>query len=44
MKQQVSVVKEKDTIKRIRKCIELLGGIEKFIEKGDVVCIKPNLI
>jgi len=30
--------------KTTRKAIELLGGIEKFVQKGDKVFIKPNLM
>lgn len=30
--------------KNVEKAIELLGGIEKFVKKGDKVLIKPNLL
>lgn len=30
--------------KSVEKAIELLGGIEKFVKKGDKVLIKPNLL
>lgn len=44
MKTIVSIAKGTDIALRTRKAIELIGGIEKFINKGDKVCIKPNLI
>ena len=31
------------TANKIRRSVELLGGIEKIVEKGDWVIIKPNL-
>jgi len=38
----VAVVKEPDMAKALRKLFELLGGLEKFVKKGDRVWIKPN--
>ena len=28
----------------VEKAVDMLGGIEKFIKKGDKVVIKPNLV
>jgi uncharacterized protein (DUF362 family) len=39
----ISIVRGSERSKTVRKAIELLGGIEKFIKKGDVVAIKPNV-
>lgn len=39
----VSLVKTKDP-SDVKKAIDLIGGIEKFVKKGDVVFIKPNLM
>ena len=30
--------------KSIRKCVNLIGGFEKFIKTGDKIVIKPNLL
>ena len=40
----VSVAHGADIRKTTRKAIELLGGMEKFVKKGDKVFIKPNLM
>ena len=32
-----------DRTKLVQTAVNLLGGIKKFVNKGDVVCIKPNL-
>lgn len=40
----VSLVKDKDIRKRVIESMELLGGMEQFISRGDVVFVKPNLI
>ncbi len=45
----VSIIKSKLPVDRddinamVKKAIDLIGGIEKFVKKGDVVVIKPNL-
>lgn len=39
----ISIVRGAERSKTVRKAIELLGGIEKFIKKGDIVAIKPNV-
>jgi len=44
VKPKVSIVKESNIEKRIAKSLELLGGIDRFVSKGDVVFIKPNLV
>jgi len=36
-------VAEGDNSKLVRAAVDLVGGIDKFMKKGDVVCIKPNL-
>lgn len=46
---KVSIVKcetydEAEVLKKLRQAIELLGGIGKFIRKGDRVLLKPNLL
>lgn len=47
MDNRVSVVKcdgYSQAEEAVNKALELLGGIEKFIKKGDKVVIKPNLV
>jgi len=39
----LSVVAGKSAEKVTRKAIELLGGMSKFVSKGDVVVVKPNI-
>jgi uncharacterized protein (DUF362 family) len=39
----LSVVKGDDPAVITRKAIELLGGIGRFVKKGDVVVVKPNI-
>jgi uncharacterized protein (DUF362 family) len=41
--QMLSIVRGDDRTKTVNKTIELLGGIERFISRGDVVVIKPNV-
>ncbi|UCD05770.1 MAG: DUF362 domain-containing protein [candidate division WOR-3 bacterium] len=36
-------VAEGDNSKLVKAAVDLVGGIDKFMKKGDVVCIKPNL-
>lgn len=43
----VSIVKCKrysDCFKYVKEAVDMLGGIEKFVKKGDRVVIKPNLV
>lgn len=42
MKKLARVKFEKDLKETIWRAINLIGGLEKFIQKGDVVLIKPN--
>ena len=42
MKSTVSVVKGTDVDSSVRKAVELIGGIRKFIQPGQTVLIKPN--
>jgi uncharacterized protein (DUF362 family) len=44
MKPLVSIVQSENIEERVRKSIDLLGGMGKFISKGDRVFIKPNLV
>ena len=39
----MSIVKCSQRVKSVRKAIELLGGIERFVKKGQKVAIKPNV-
>jgi uncharacterized protein (DUF362 family) len=39
----ISIVRGSERNKTVRKAIELLGGIERFVKSGDVVAIKPNV-
>ncbi|MEE9371081.1 MAG: DUF362 domain-containing protein [Sedimentisphaerales bacterium] len=41
--QVMSIVKGSDRIKSVNKAIELLGGIERFVNPGETVAIKPNV-
>lgn len=40
---ELTVVKGEDPEKITNKAIEMLGGINKYISKGDVVIVKPNI-
>jgi uncharacterized protein (DUF362 family)/Pyruvate/2-oxoacid:ferredoxin oxidoreductase delta subunit len=49
MKSSVSIVRcqsydEEEVLKRLRQAIDLLGGIEHFVQKGNRVLLKPNLL
>jgi len=49
VKSSVSIVKcegydEEEVLKGLRKVIGLLGGIEHFVQKGNRVLLKPNLL
>lgn len=39
----ISIVKGVERVKTIRKAIDLIGGIERFIKPNDIVLIKPNI-
>jgi len=39
----ISIVKGADRTETVNKAIDLLGGIERFIQKGQTVVIKPNV-
>jgi uncharacterized protein (DUF362 family) len=41
--QVISIVKGSDRVKTVDKALELLGGIERFVNKGETVLIKPNV-
>ena len=43
MKSEVSIVKGKDVEKMVAEALELIGGIESVVKKGDKVLIKPNV-
>lgn len=40
--QVISIVEGADRVETVRKAIDLLGGIERFIKPGEKVLIKPN--
>ncbi len=40
----VSIVRGENVADRVNKAIELIGGIKRFIKKGDKVLIKANLV
>jgi len=40
----VSIVKHKNADLAVKKCVEMLGGLEDRIEKNERVLIKPNLV
>ncbi len=40
----ISIVRGKDIVDRIKKAIELVGGMERFVKSGDKVLIKANLV
>ncbi len=39
----LSIVKGSDRSKTVEKAIDLIGGIEQFINKGETVILKPNV-
>ena len=49
MKSTVSIIKcpsydEEEVLQALRKSIDLIGGIENFVRKGNRVLLKPNLL
>ena len=44
MRSKVSIVRDIDIEKRTRRAVELVGGIEKAVGRGDRVLIKPNMV
>lgn len=40
---ELTAVKGDDPAKIAKKAVELLGGMKKFIGKGDIVIVKPNI-
>ncbi len=40
---EVSRVKTKNTEKAVKKAIDLVGGITRFVKPGDIVVVKPNI-
>jgi uncharacterized protein (DUF362 family) len=40
----VAIAKGKDIRKRTVEVLNLMGGIERFVDKGDKVLIKPNIV
>lgn len=49
MKSSVSIVKcqnydEDEVLEGLRKAIDFIGGIERFVQKGNRVLLKPNLL
>ncbi|RLI44154.1 hypothetical protein DRO64_04500, partial [Candidatus Bathyarchaeota archaeon] len=41
---RVAIVKDDDIRRRTRKAIETIGGIDKIVDRGSKVFIKPNLV
>lgn len=39
----ISIVEGSERIKTVEKGIEMLGGIDRFVKKGETVAIKPNV-
>jgi uncharacterized protein (DUF362 family) len=39
----LAVVQNGDPEKMVRKTVEMLGGMEKFVKKGNTVLVKPNI-
>ncbi len=39
----LAVVQNSEPGELVRKAVEMLGGIEQFVKKGDVVVVKPNI-
>jgi len=44
MKSKVSIVRGTSIEERTRRAVELIGGIEKAVGRGDKVLIKPNMV
>jgi len=44
VKSRVSIVRGVDVEKRTREAVNLVGGIEKVVGRGDRVLIKPNMV
>jgi len=44
MKSKVAIMRDVDIKKRTRRAIELIGGMEKIVGRGDRVLIKPNMV
>jgi len=49
VKSSVSIVKcqiydENEVLEGLRKAIDLIGGVERFVQKGNRVLLKPNLL
>ena len=44
MKSKVSIVRGADIEERTREAVNLVGGIEKVVGRGDEVLIKPNMV
>lgn len=42
-KREIAIAEGKDYEKITKDCIDALGGISKFVKKGDIVVIKPNI-
>jgi len=41
---RVAIVKDPDIRRRTRKALEIIGGIDEIVDRGDRVFIKPNLV
>ncbi|MCI0495800.1 cytoplasmic protein, partial [candidate division KSB1 bacterium] len=39
----LAVVTNADPAAMVRKAVDMLGGISKFVKKGNIVVVKPNI-
>jgi len=44
LRSKVSILRDTDIRRRTRRAVELVGGIEKVVGRGDRVLIKPNMV
>ena len=44
MRTRVSIVKDENMERRTERAISLLGGVDRVVDKGDRVLIKPNMV
>ncbi|NVM54442.1 MAG: DUF362 domain-containing protein, partial [Candidatus Helarchaeota archaeon] len=40
----ISIAQEKEPSKCVQKILDLLGGISKFVQSGENILLKPNLV
>lgn len=44
MKSKVAIVRDADIEERTRRAVDLIGGMEKAVGRGDKVLVKPNMV